>query len=106
MAGNDAGLCRLCAPILGLADLRRVEKAPLNRARHPMHRALADLAGLSLGFELGRDLLQKLRPQLMVDRPANANSKSISSVVRASGIVGRLRAGRGTMAPGALRLQG
>jgi hypothetical protein len=34
----------------------------LNRARQPMHGALADLAGLSLRLKLLGDLLQKLRP--------------------------------------------
>ena len=46
-------------PIFALAELGRIEKAPLDRAPDPMHRALADLAGLSARLELGRDLLQK-----------------------------------------------
>jgi hypothetical protein len=75
MAGNDSGLCRLSAPVLAFPELRRVEKAPLNRARHPMHRALADLAGLSLHLELGGDLLQKLRPQRLIDRPGQAEQQ-------------------------------
>jgi hypothetical protein len=50
-----------CAPP-ALADLRRGEIFALDRARQPMHRALADFAGLSLRLKLLGDLLQKLRP--------------------------------------------
>jgi hypothetical protein len=41
----------------------------LNRAPDAMHRSLADLAGLAGSLELGGDLLEKLQPQLMIDRP-------------------------------------
>jgi hypothetical protein len=51
-----------CAPVPALADLRRGEIFALNHARQPMHRALADFAGLALRLKLLGDLLQKLRP--------------------------------------------
>ena len=41
----------------------------LNLPRQAMHRALADLTRLTGSLELGGDLLQKLRSQLMIDRP-------------------------------------
>jgi hypothetical protein len=57
-----------------------------------MHRALADLAGLSLHLELGGDLLQKLGPPLLIDRPARLIKTLISSSFSCSGMFGRLRA--------------
>ena len=36
----------------GVGQLRRIEKVPLNDARQPVHRTLADLAGLALRLEL------------------------------------------------------
>ncbi len=53
---------------LGAREVRRVEKLALKRPRDPMHRALADLARLALRLELGRDLFQKLRPALLIER--------------------------------------
>jgi hypothetical protein len=61
---------------------RRIEKAPLNLTRQPMHQALADLAGLSLHLELGGDLLQKLRPPLLIDRPGQAHQNGHLVVVQ------------------------
>jgi hypothetical protein len=47
-----------------------------------MHRALADLAGLSLHLELGGDLLQKLGPPLLIDRPSQAHQNAHLLVVQ------------------------
>jgi hypothetical protein len=52
--------------------LGRVEKLALKRPRHPVHGALADLARLAARLELGRDLLQKLRPAMLLDRLGQA----------------------------------
>jgi hypothetical protein len=54
---------------LSLVEPRRFPKFPLNGARQPMHRSLADLARLTARLELGRDLLQKFRPPRVIDRP-------------------------------------
>jgi hypothetical protein len=56
----------------GVRQFGRIEKTTLNRARQPMHQALADLAGLSAGLELLGDLLQKLGPPLLIDRSGQA----------------------------------
>jgi hypothetical protein len=61
---NALGARRLAC----VGQLRRVEKAPLDRAADTMHCALADLAGLTARLKLGGDLLEKLRPQPMIDR--------------------------------------
>jgi hypothetical protein len=46
-----------------------------------MHRALADLAGLTRSLELLGDLLQKLRPPLLIDRPGQAQQNAHLVVV-------------------------
>jgi len=48
--------------------LRRVEKAPLNRARHAVHQARADAGSRRLLLDRRRDLGQKLRSLVLVDR--------------------------------------
>jgi hypothetical protein len=53
-----------------------------------MHRALADLAGLTRSLELLGDLLQKLRPPLLIDRPGQLNKTLISSSFSSSGTAG------------------
>jgi hypothetical protein len=66
---------RLALPIvtrLGAREVRRVEKLALKRPRDPMHRALADLARLALRLELGSDLLEELRPALLIERLGQA----------------------------------
>jgi hypothetical protein len=55
----------------GVGQLRRIPKASLNHAPDAMHGARA--AGLSAGLELLGDLLQKLRPRLLIDRPGQAH---------------------------------
>jgi hypothetical protein len=50
-----------------VGQLRRIPKASLNRARHPMHRTHPDSAGLSAGLELLRDRLQERGPLLLID---------------------------------------
>ena len=57
-----------CAPVLALAQLRRIEKAPLNNTPDAVHGALADLAGLTLGLEFGRRLVEELVALALVDR--------------------------------------
>jgi hypothetical protein len=52
---------------LSIVALRRVPKLPLQRPRDPVHRALADLARLAARLELGRDLLEELRPAPLLD---------------------------------------
>jgi hypothetical protein len=71
--GNEAciGDKRLCARHLArVRQLRRVEKAPLNRARHPMHAAKAGPdAGLRGGRrELDRHLVEELVALALLDR--------------------------------------
>src|ERR1700722_20083217 len=47
-----------------------------------MHQTLADFAGLSLGLELLGDLLQKLGPPLLIDRPSQAHQNAHFVVVQ------------------------
>ena len=59
-----------------------VEIFALNGARQPMHQTLADFAGLSLGLELLGDLLPKLGPPLLLDRPGQAHQNGHLVVVQ------------------------
>ena len=47
-----------------------------------MHRTFAHFAGLSLGLELLGDLLQKLGPPLLIDRPSQAHQNGHLVVVQ------------------------
>jgi hypothetical protein len=69
-------------------QLGRIEKAPLNRARHSMHQARADAGSRRLLLDRRRDLGQKLRSSALVDRRARLSNKSISSAEKLSGIMG------------------
>jgi hypothetical protein len=53
-----------------VGQFRRVEKAPLHRARHPVHRTYSNCPGLSAGLELGHDDPQKRATLLLIDRRA------------------------------------
>jgi hypothetical protein len=47
-----------------------------------MHQTLADFTGLSLGFELLGDLLQKMGPPLLIDRLGQAHQNGHFVVVQ------------------------
>jgi hypothetical protein len=69
--GNEGciGDKRLCARHLArVGQLRRIEKAPLNRARRSMDRTDSDRAGLPVGLELSGDGGKELRAQALIDR--------------------------------------
>jgi hypothetical protein len=62
---SPSGPCRV-------GEFRRLPKFALKRPGDGMHGALADLAGLAPRLELDGDLLQELRPALVVDRLGQA----------------------------------
>jgi hypothetical protein len=69
-------------------QLRRIEKAPLNRARHPMDRTDSDRAGLSAGLKLGRHRHQERGATLLINRLDQPRNTVISSSESCSGMSG------------------
>ena len=66
-----------------IRQLRRIKKAPLHRARHPMQRTDPDRAGLASRLELGRHL-QELRPTALLDRASQTAEPLGADVLRPS----------------------
>jgi hypothetical protein len=58
-----------------------VQNTALDGARDAVHGPFADLAGLALRLELLRDLLQKLGPQPLIDRPGQRHQDAHLVVV-------------------------